>query len=226
MMLQLIDKKIFFYILIFFLFGTINNKDFKELKFNNISQIKLFGLDVDDKDELLKNLQKFKSNNIFNLNKNEIQNLINKNKTIEDFNIFKKYPSEIIIKVKKTKFLANLNIDGNYYLIGSNKKLISTDSMDMKLPIIFGKPSIHDFFQLYENIFFSNLEFTDLEKLFFFPSKRWDLKFKNGNILKLPLTSSADIFNIYLKISKYKEFRKNEVFDMRIMNQLIIKNEL
>ena len=225
-MLQLTDKKIFFYIIIFFLLGSINNKDLKEFSLINITKINLIGFDNENKDELLENLKKIKLNNILSLNKNEIENLIYENATIENLHIFKKYPSEIIIKVKKTKFLANLNFDGNYYLIGSNKKLINTNSINKSLPIIFGKPSVDEFFKLYKNISISNLEFTDLEKLYFFPSKRWDLKFKDGNILKLPLINSVDIFNDYLKISQSEKFRENQVFDMRIKNKLIIKNEL
>ena len=51
-----------------------------------------------------------------------------------------------------------------------------------------------------------------LKYLYFFPSKRWDLEFKNGNTLKLPLVTSPNIFDYYYKISQSEQFKEKNVF--------------
>ena len=225
MMLQSTDKKIFFYIILFFLLVTINNQKIIKSNLFEIKSIDLIGYEIIDEKKLLDELDQYRINNIFNLKKDLIENLIYENDKVETFYVFKKYPSELIIDIKKTKFLANINIDGKNYFIGTNKKFIESETNDPNLPSVFGKPSTEEFIKLHENIINSSLKFEDLKYLYFFPSKRWDLEFKNGNTLKLPLVNSPNIFDYYYKISKSEKFKEKNVFDMRIDNQLII-NEL
>ena len=225
MMLQSTDKKIFFYIILFFLLVTINNQKIIKSNLFEIKSINLIGYKIFDEKKLLKELEQYRLNNIFNLKKDLIENLIYENDMVENFDVFKNYPSELIINIKKTKFLANINIDGKDYFIGANKKFIKSEMIDPNLPSVFGKPTAEEFIKLRENIINSSLKFKDLEYLYFFPSKRWDLEFKNGNLLKLPLVASPNLFEYYFKISQSEKFKDKNVFDMRIDHQLII-NEL
>ena len=204
---------------------TINSQ--KNIKPNlfEIKSINLIGYKIFDEKKLLKELGQYRVNNIFNLKKDLIENIIYENDTVENFDVFKNYPSELIINIKKTKFLANINIDGKDYFIGANKKFIKSENNDPNLPSVFGKPTAEEFIKLQENIINSSLKFKDLKYLYFFPSKRWDLEFKNGNILKLPLITSPNIFETYYKISQSEQFKEKNIFDMRIDDQLII-NEL
>ena len=224
-MLQSTDKKIFIYIILFFLLVTINNQKIIKSNLFEIKSINLIGYKIFDEKKLLKELEQYRLNNIFNLKKDLIENLIYENDMVENFDVFKNYPSELIINIKKTKFLANINIDGKDYFIGANKKFIKSEMIDPNLPSVFGKPTADEFIKLRENIVNSSLRFKDLKYLYFFPSKRWDLEFKNGNILKLPLIRSSNIFEYYYKISQSDQFKEKNVFDMRIANQIII-NEL
>ena len=204
---------------------TINNQKIIKSNLFEIKSINLIGYKIFDEKKLLKELEQYRLNNIFNLKKDLIENLIYENDMVENFDVFKNYPSELIINIKKTKFLANINIDGKDYFIGANKKFIKSEMIDPNLPSVFGKPTAEEFIKLRENIINSSLKFKDLEYLYFFPSKRWDLEFKNGNILKLPMVTSSNIFDYYYKISQSEQFKEKNVFDMRINNQLII-NEL
>ena len=194
MMLQSTDKKIFFYIILFFLLVTINNQKIIKSNLFEIKSINLIGYKIFDEKKLLKELEQYRLNNIFNLKKDLIENLIYENDMVENFDVFKNYPSELIINIKKTKFLANINIDGKDYFIGANKKFIKSEMIDPNLPSVFGKPTAEEFIKLRENIINSSLKFKDLKYLYFFPSKRWDLEFKNGNTLKLPLVTSPKYF--------------------------------
>ena len=173
---------------------TINNQKIIKSNLFEIKSINLIGYKIFDEKKLLKELDQYRLNNIFNLKKDLIENLIYENDMVENFDVFKNYPSELIINIKKTKFLANINIDGKDYFIGANKKFIKSEMIDPNLPSVFGKPTAEEFIKLRENIINSSLKFKDLKYLYFFPSKRWDLEFKNGNTLKLPLVTSPKYF--------------------------------
>ena len=221
----LIDKKIYLYVLFFLTLVTINNKEINNFDKFVIQKINLNGLDSNEEFELLKKLKKNKFKNIFFIKRNDIENLLNEHELIESYEIYKRYPSDLNINVIKAKFLANISIENQLYFIGSNQKFIKSKKIDKSLPTIFGKPTAKEFFIIKQLIKNSNVEFNDLEKLYFFPSKRWDLEFKNGNMVKLPISFSKDILNKYYIISKSAEFKNIKTYDMRVKNQLII-NEL
>ena len=68
----------------------------------------------------------------------------------------------------------------------------------------------------------SKFSYNDIEKLYFYPSKRWDLKLKKNILLKLPNDYTKEILdNLYefLKKNKVKNFT---VIDSRIKNQIIL----
>ena len=217
----LIDKKIYLFVLIFLTLVTVNNKEINNFDKFIIQKINLNGLDPNDEFELLKKLKKNKLKNIFFIKKNDIENLLNEHELIESYEIYKRYPSDLNINVIKAKFLANISIDNQLYFIGSNQKFIKSKKIDKTLPTIFGKPTTKEFFIIKRLIKDSNVQFNDLEKLYFFPSKRWDLEFKNGNMVKLPISFSKDILNKYYIISKSAEFKNIKTYDMRVKNQLI-----
>ena len=219
------DKKILIYFFLFVVLGSINNKYFVDTKIFKIKDFKLDGLNEKEKLDLLLQFDQFKEQNIFYLSKDEIIKILDKNNLIDSFLINKNYPSNLNIKIEKTKFLANIDVNGKNYLIGSNKKLIQTESNNESLPNIFGNPSLDDFFLIKNNISKSSINFNNIKNLFFFPSNRWDLELKNGILIKLPNVNSVDALNNYFKLIKLPEFQNVKVFDMRINKQIII-NEL
>ena len=129
------------------------------------------------------------------------------------------------IVIKKTSFLANISIEDQNFLIGSNKKLINSQSINLNLPFVFGNSSVKDFFLIKENIHKSLINFKDIDKLYFFPSKRWDLKLKSGVLVKLPIINPVEALNSFYHVKSLSQFSNVKVFDMRINKQMII-NEL
>ena len=219
------DKKILIYLLLLLLLGSINNNYFNKIKFFEIRNLKIVGLSEIEKLDLLLKLEQIKKKNIFSLPKNEITTVLNSNNLIESFIINKIYPSEINIVIKKTIFLANMSIHNKNFVIGSNKKLIKSESIYPNIPIVFGEPSLEDFFLMKENISKSSVEFNNIKKFYFFPSKRWDLELSNGILIRLPVDSSVDVLNKYFKIKNLPQFNNVKIFDMRVNNQIIV-NEL
>ena len=216
------SKKILIYFFLLLVVSSIGNFSLNNLKFNQIQNIKISGLDKKNNELLFNKFQNLIKENIFFIDKNEITKLINSNSLIEKYEVFKKYPSTISINVEKTNFFAKINSDGNFYLIGSNGKLTPVEDFNYELPYIFGKLNIKEIFKFKQIIDKSKLKYERIESLFFFPSNRWDIKLKGNVLLKLPNNLT------YEKLDRLYEFLKNNdrknfsVVDYRIENQIIL----
>ena len=216
------DKKIVTYLFLLIIFGSINNKYLTSTNFFEIKNLGLVGLNSEEKNNLLSNFEKIKKKNIFFLEREELIKILNSNNLIESFVINKNYPSDVNIVIKKTTFLANIKIIDENFFIGSNKKLIKSPANDPSLPTVYGNPSLKDFFLINEKILKSSIELNEIKKLYFFPSKRWDLELKDGTLLKLPINNSIKSLNKYFEIKDLPQFSNVKIFDMRISNQIII----
>ena len=85
--------------------------------------------------------------------------------------------------IKKTNFIAKINHNNEIFVIGSNGKLIPNTFQVSDLPFIFGKPEIKEFLKFKKIVDQSKFSFHEIDSLYFFPSKRWDIKLKNNILL-------------------------------------------
>ena len=213
------SKKILIYFFLLLVVGSINNISFNSLKFQNINNINITGLDIKNKLILLKQIENFNLNNIFLINKIDLKDEIESNTLVENYSIFKRYPSSLDINIEKTKFLAKINKDGQNFYLGSNGKFIKNNSLNNELPFIFGNPEVFEFFRIKEIIDKSKISYTEIKNLYFFPSKRWDLELVDNTIIKLPID------NVYLALNLAIEFLSDHKFiDARIKNQIILND--
>ena len=217
-----INKKIFIYIFLILILGSINNKNLHNIKFSQITSINIEGLSEKENSKLIESLEIFKMQNLFFLDKNKITEILNSNNLIEDFFIFKKYPSSLEIKIKKTEFLAKVIKSDKTYYLGSNGKLILLEKKESKLPFIFGEFKNKDFFDLYEVIDDTNFDFNKIKKLFFFNSGRWDIETYSGVLIKLPREKLKQSFIFSLKILDDHKFKPIKIIDLRQNKQVII----
>ncbi len=217
-------KKIFVYLFLFLIVGSINNTSFIKNKFNNIKNIKISGLNENENLNLLENIMSLNLENIFFLNGNEISEIINSNSLVENYEIFKIYPNTIDIKIKKTNFLGKINRNGKFFLIGSNGKLSDIKFSDKELPFIFGKPEINEFIKFTDIIEQSKFSLSQIKNLFFFPSKRWDLELNNNIILKLSKDHTELSLNQSFEILNDNNFKNIKIVDARIKNQIILND--
>ena len=217
-----LSKKIIFYIFLIIFLSTLNSKHVSEIRFKNVDQIAVIGLQENEKQDLLNDLQLLNLNNIFFLKKFELMNKLEANKLIENYEIFKKYPSSIVIKVNKTKFLANVFNNGKSFVLGSNGKLIESIEKKSNLPNIFGEYDKDSFFNLLKSIKNSNFRISNIKNLYFFKSGRWDIETKLDVIIKLPKDNLKDSLNLSLDILNNNEFKKVKILDLRQHNQIII----
>jgi len=216
------SKKILVYIFLLIIISSINNISLNGFKFDKIQNIKVTGLSIHENKSILNEIKNLNLNNIFFINQNSIKNVLNLNALIENYEVKKKYPSSIEIKIDKTKFLAKISRNGKMLIIGSNGKLSSYDEEKINLPFIFGNPDIKEFLIFKKILDQSKFSYEQVENLYFFPSKRWDIRLKNNILVKLPRNSSVENLNNLYKILENYNIKKFTVVDGRINNQIIL----
>ena len=216
------SKKILVYFFLLILFSSISNISLNNLKLIQIQNIKVSGLEQKDNEILLNNVKNLIKENIFFINKNEIIKLLNSNSLVEKYEVFKNYPSTISINIEKTNFIAKINNNGETFLIGSNGKLIPDIYQNDDLPYIFGKPNIDEFLNFKKILDNSKFSYSEIEKLYFFPSKRWDLKLKSEILLKLSKNFTEDSLNNIFDFLEDYNNDKMIIVDTRVNNQIIL----
>ncbi len=224
MMHQRKGKKILIYLFIFIFLGSINNTALTKIKFKNIKNITISGLNEDENLNLLNDIQNLNLKNIFLINKNQISKIIDSNSLVEKYEIIKKYPHSLDIKIIRTNFLAKIRINGKIFLVGSNGKLSDIKFSDKDLPYIFGKPKIDEFIEFTDIIYKSKFSLNEIENLYFFPSKRWDLELKNKITLKLSKDLTRFSLDEVFEILNDNNFNDIRVVDARIKNQIILND--
>ena len=218
------SKFIFIYILLFILITSINNKNFhnKELFSNNLI-FEVNGLSYVDNQKLKRDLININKDNIFKLDKNELSNRINENHLVLTFLAKKDYPNKIDIEITKAKFVGRIYKNDRLFLIGSNGKLINLDSNQTKdLPYFYGNFNREEFLEFLNVINKVGLEIKDIASFYFFPSRRWDIKFKDGLLLKLPNNDLMKVLPQALLLMNNQNFRNLKLIDLRIKNKIII----
>ena len=217
------SKKVLVYFFLLIVVSSISNNTLNSIEFNKIQNINVSGLDQKNNQLLLNEINKLGLKNIFFINKNEIIKLINSNSLVERYEVFKKYPSTINIKIKKADFFAKLNRNGKIFIIASNGKLISSNkSQYNKLPFVFGKPTVNEFLKFKKIIDGSKFSYSQIKDLYFFQSKRWDLKLKNDILLRLPTNfTNKTLDSIHKFLENYNEEGLYTI-DARIKNQIIL----
>ena len=217
-------KKILIYFFLFLIVGSITNNSLTKIHLEKIKNIEISGLDENENINLLENILNLNLENIFFINGTQISKIISSNNLVQNYEIFKKYPHTIDIKIEKTNFLAKIKSNEKIYLIGSNGKLSDIKFLDRELPFIFGKPKIDEFIEFTKVIEQSKFSLDQVKNLYFFPSKRWDLEFKNNVILKLSKNYTKLSLDQVFEILNDKNFNNIKVVDARIKNQIILND--
>tara|TARA_B100001063_G_scaffold244526_1_gene277494 strand:+ start:3525 stop:4196 length:672 start_codon:yes stop_codon:yes gene_type:complete len=221
-MLHQKSKKIFIYLFLFLIIGTLNNKNVNNFYFFKIDTISIKGLDEKNNNKLSRDLNFLKLNNLFFLNKLEINEVVGTNNLIENFSVFRKYPSSLEIMISKTNFLAKIKKDDKDFILGSNGRLIATPHDTVNLPFIFGNFEIENFFNLKKAIDETKLDYNEVKNLYSFKSGRWDIETKNGLVIKLPKDNLKRTLELYLIFISENKEKKINTIDLRQTNQIII----
>ena len=217
-------KKILFYFFLLIFLGSITNIKLNNIDLHKIKIINVSGLDKKNNEYISNSLKNFYFQNIFFVNPNDLKKIIEANKLIENYKIIKKYPSTLDIELKKTKFIAKINKNENIYIVGTNGKLINNNSLNSELPFIFGNPEVKEILLLKKIIDQSKFSFSEIKKLYYFKSRRWDIEFNNKIFIKLPTKNIEETLNYIFLLQRNKNMKKVKVYDARVANQIIIND--
>ena len=186
---RLIDKKLrlFFYLILFLLLSTqiAKNKNIESSINNKLNSIEVIGLSEENNLKVYEGLKFLLTESIFLINKKELQNVLRKNNLI----VRKIYPNLIQVEIKQTDLLAITNQNSKQFYIGSNGKLIPINQITVpnnKLPFVYSKSNYIDFVKLKKIIDKTKFKFEEIESFYYYPSNRWDIKTKDGFLIKLP----------------------------------------
>ena len=219
------SKKIFVYLFFFIILSTSNNISLNNSNVSKIKKINVSGLSQKENLKILNEINLLNLDNIFFVVKSDITDIIEKNSLVETFYVKKKYPSELNIEIKKTNFLANLKSKDKLFYIGSNGKLIFSKFKNENLPNVYGNPTAKDFIKFKTIIESSKFDFNEISEVYFFRSKRWDIKTKKELLIKLPDKDIKEAFNLSYVIMNDINFFNVKLIDLRIKNQIITNEQ-
>ena len=232
MMPQSIDRKLrlFFYLILFLLLSTqiTKNKNIKSNITTKLNNIEVIGLSDENNLKVHESLKFLLTENIFFINRKDFQNILTKNNLIDSFYVKKIYPNLIKVKIKKTDLLAITNKKNKKFYIGSNGRLIPINQIkdtNNKLPFVYSKSNYIDFVKLKKIIDKSEFKFEEIESFYYFPSNRWDIKTKDGFLIKLPKKNIVNSLKFAELIKTSNKFKNKKIIDLRVSNNIILSNE-
>ncbi len=219
------SKKILLYLFLLIILGTINNHFLNKVGLPKLENIKVLGLNEDTNKKIINDLIYLKFQNLFFLKSSQIKKVIDTNTSVETYSVFKEFPSTIVIEIEETKILANLYKNGSKYFFGSNGKLIKTENKKNDKPYLFGNFKNEDFLKFKKIIDNSKLKYSDIKKIYFFDSKRWDIELRNGLLIKLPEKKLLESLNLSTELISSNNFQDIKIIDTRVNGQVILNGQ-
>lgn len=173
--------------------------------------------------DIKKSLKPIYDKNLLKLNNKEIKKILLQNSLIDSFKIKKKYPNTLEIEIFEKKPIAILFDKKQKFYISEKIDLIDYNmlNIDNNLPYVLGNKD--DFKIFYENLKKIKFPFNSVKKYILYENNRWDLETLNNKTIKLSPQNYKDNLEHYLNLINKKEFKKYNLYDYRIKNQLILK---
>ena len=175
------------------------------------------------KNDIKKSLEPIYDKNLLQLNNKEIKKILLQNSLIDSFKIKKKYPNTLEIEIFEKKPIAILFDKKQKFYISEKIELIDYNmlNIDNNLPYVLGNKD--DFKIFYDNLRKIKFPFNSVKKYILYENNRWDLETLNNKTIKLSAQNYKDNLEHYLNLINKKEFKKYNLYDFRIKNQLILK---
>jgi len=216
------DKKLilFFYLLIILFLTTISNYNFYNKKIFTIKYIDINGLS-EKKNLLIKNeIQNIIGKNIILVKKNNFNKIMYRN-DIRDITIKKIYPNKLVINFIPAKPICEILFENYKIFLGDNGKKLELETIDRKLPIVYGSKNIKNIFKVINLLMSSNLDYYKINKIIFFKSGRFDINLDDGILIKYPINYSKEIINYSSDLFNNKKFINSKIIDLRLNNKII-----
>ena len=221
-------KKIFIFLIIFFLISTFYPYDPKKefnftFKFFDLKTITIKSKNKTFDNIVISKLKNFYGENILFIRKDSIIQALDEIQFIENINIMKKLPNELIISLDEIVPIATYEKNSDKFLISSSNKSIEIINYEKYsyLPEVYQMQSVEEFIDFY-NILEKTRFPTDLIKNYtFFKIGRWDLVLTDDTVIKLPSSKIIQALEKLNLVLKTEYLGKVKLIDLRIENQII-----
>ena len=202
---------------------TISSKQKNFFSKFNINKIMIENNILIQEKDLKNSLEPIFNKSLLFLESREIEKILIKHNLIESFKIKKKYPNTLKIKIFEKKPIAILINKKRKFYLSEKIELIEFNNLFnyQNLPYILG--SKDDFEIFYEKINKIDFPIKKIKKYIFYETNRWDLETTDDKIIKLPSKNYSKSLINYLNLTSKKEFKKYNIYDYRINDQLILK---
>ena len=110
--------------------------------------------------------------------------------------------------------------------MGNGKTLNFEDVSNgsINLPKVYGKFKTSELVNLINLLNKNHIKLNNIETIFYFESKRWDLQLKDNILIRLPNIDIDLAIGLAKKIIEDDQFNE-KIIDLRVANQVIINNE-
>ena len=205
------------------LFSTYKSQKLFSIERFNIKEIEIENNFIVNDKNLKKKLTFLYESNLFFLNTIEIEKKLKKVTFIKGYEVKKIYPNKLKIKIFEKKPIAVLQYKKKKFYISENYNLINYVDIEnyRYLPEVFGNKN--NFRTFHENIKKINFPIDLIKKYYSYETNRWDLETYEKKVIKLPTKDYIKSLENFIYLSKEDNFKKYNIFDYRINNQLILK---
>ena len=217
------NRRIAFGVLLLILLTTITSQQKIIISKFNLNKIEVENNFLIEKKEIKKLLHPIYDKNLLFISNKKIKLLLMQNSFIESFKVKKKYPNTLKIRLFEKKPIAILIFKKKKFYLSDKIELIEFKNLQnyKNLPYVFGNRE--DFKIFYSNLKKSNFPSSLIDKYVYHESNRWDLETVDSKIIKLPIENYIESLENYFNLMNKNNFKKYEVFDYRINDQLILK---
>ena len=189
----------------------------------NIEEIKIENNFILKEKNIKKNLISLYDSNLIFLNSSDIEKKLKNIAFIESYEVKKIYPNKLKIKIFEKKPIAVMQYKKKKFFISENYNLIDYKNIEnyKNLPEVFG--DIKNFKIFHDDLKKINFPTNLIKKYYLYKSNRWDLETFEKKVIKLPIKDYITGLENFMDLRKESNFKKYNVFDYRINDQLILK---
>ena len=216
-------KRTFIAVALLILLTTITSQQKIVISKFNLTTIEIKNNSLLKKEDIKKLLLPIYDKNLIFLKSEDIEKALMQNSFVESFIIKKIYPNTLKIEIFEKKPIAILLDKKNKFYLSEKNDLIKFINLKnyKNLPYIIGNKD--DFKIFYDDLKKINFPTDKIKKYILYETNRWDIETIDKKIIKLPNKDYIESLQSYLDLKKKSEFKKYDVFDYRINNQLILR---
>jgi len=207
-----------------------NNKYFSILNKNEmvLKKIRLSGFNFETKNNIITTSKLKIGKKIHLIDLDEIKNNIDNLSWVKNTEIIMYSGGLIDIKVEEHKpFAIYKNLEEYFLITDSGLKILEINNNEFEeYFIITGENALDALFSLKEIILLLKRKFINIEKAVHIDSRRWNIYFAEGFLVKLPAENTGFILQKFINL-KFKDldYGKISYIDLRIPDRITIKEK-